>query len=66
MRFRSRLTERFESAVTATTAALITTEVCIPVVTASAEQMPSTCSAMGLLWISGSISTRRAAVAAIR
>ena len=61
--FRSRLTDRLESAITATTAALITTEVCIPVVTARAEQIPSTWSAIGLLWMSGSIRIRRVSVA---
>ena len=58
MWLRRRLTERFDPAVTAMTAPHMTSEVSILVVTARAEQMPRTCSAIGLLLNSGSIRTR--------
>ena len=51
---RSRLIVRLESVSTQMTAAHMTTEVSIFVVTASAEQMPSTWSAIGLLLKRGS------------
>ena len=49
-------TDRFESVSTAITANDITTEVSILVVTARAEQIPSTCTAIGLSLNRGSIS----------
>jgi hypothetical protein len=49
-------TDRFDSDITAMTARDITTEVSILVVTASAEQMPSTWAAMGLSLNNGSSS----------
>src|SRR5690606_31411287 len=60
VRLRTRLMKKFEDEITAITAIAITTVVSIFVVTASAEQMPSTCSAMGLLLNSGSTRTLRA------
>ena len=54
MRFRIKLTERFDKVSTKITAPHITIEVSSFVVTASAEQMPSTCSAIGLFSKSGS------------
>jgi hypothetical protein len=46
--FRMRLTDRLENATTNMTAILITKAVSIFVVTASAEQMPSICTPIGL------------------
>ena len=51
------LTNRLEHAITAMTAMLITAAVSIWVVTAKAEQIPSTCKAIGLLLNRGSVST---------
>ena len=48
---------RLEKAVTAVTASAITKAVSILLVTARAEQIPSTCSAMGLLLKTGPNST---------
>ena len=53
---RSRLTKRFDSVSTQITAMLITSEVSMRVVTASAEQMPSTCRAIGFSLNRGSTS----------
>ena len=56
MWLRIRLTEKFEpTSAPKITARHITAEVSILVVTARAEQMPSTCSAIGLLLNSGSM-----------
>ena len=49
----------FDSVRTKVTASVMTTAVCIWTVTASAEQMPSTCTVMGLLSESGSASALR-------
>ena len=62
MWFRMMLTDRLEKAVTNVRAMHIVTAVSSFVVTASAEQMPSTCSAIGLLLNSGSSSTLRSAL----
>ena len=51
---RKRLMKRFASVITTITAADITSEVSSFVVTANAEQIPRTCSAMGLSLKSGS------------
>ena len=56
---RSRLTKKLEKVRTKITAPHITTEVSILVVTARAEQIPSTCNAMGLFSKSGSSSALR-------
>ena len=53
--FRNKLTSRFENSSTKMTAAHMTSAVSILVVTASAEQIPSTCSVIGLLLKSGSV-----------
>src|SRR5690606_19113591 len=54
IRSRIRLIDRFESAQTTVSAIDITTAVSSLLVTASAEQMPSTCTATGLVLSSGS------------
>ena len=57
--FRSMLTKKLENSNTNTTAALMTRAVDIFVVMASAEQMPSTCRAIGLVLKSGSSNASR-------
>ena len=59
IQLRTALTARFAHAVTMVTPMPITSALSIRVVTASAEQMPSTCTPIGLLAMTGS-SERRA------
>src|SRR5574344_1617640 len=60
MKLRTMELKRMEKAVTAVTASAITMAVSSLLVTARAEQIPSTCNMIGLLLSSGSSSTRLA------